>query len=148
MPATNFYEYGFQNSRGFRALKVWMALQQVGRIGYVNMINNDIVMARRLFDAAASHPELEAVTNSLSITTLRYVPAGYTGDEDYLKKLNESLLNDLQRGGEVFLSNAVVEGKYCLRGCIVNFRTTSKDIDEIVEIVVRDGRKVHQRMKT
>ncbi len=147
MPATNFYEYGFQNSRGFRALKVWMALQQVGRSGYVSMINNDIVMAKRLFDAATRHPELEAVTHSLSITTLRYVPAGNT-DEGYINKLNKALLNELQRGGEAFLSNAVVEGKYCLRGCIVNFRTAAKDIDEIIDIIVREGRKVHQRLKS
>ena len=38
----NFYEYGLQNSRGFRALKVWLMLQQVGRNGYTKMIKEDI----------------------------------------------------------------------------------------------------------
>ena len=64
-----------------------------------------------------------------------------------MNKLNEALLNTLQSGGEVFLSNAVVSGKYCLRCCIVNFRTSKKDIEEVVEIVVREGRKVHRNLQ-
>lgn len=145
-PSLNYYEYGFQNSRGFRALKIWMALQHVGRSGYVEMINEDIEMSKRLFDEANRHPELEAVTQSLSITTLRYVPLNLQNDankETYLNTLNQELLNELQKGGKVFLSNAVVNEKYCLRGCIVNFRTSAKDIDEIVEIIVDEGRKTH-----
>ena len=64
--------------------------------------------------------------------------------EAYLNQLNEKLLNKLQHAGEVFLSNAIINGKYCLRCCIVNFRTTEKDIEEVIEIVVREGRKLHE----
>ncbi len=148
-PALNYYEYGLQNSRGFRALKVWLALQQVGKAGYTDMIREDIELSKLLFEAAGNHPELEAVTQNLSITTLRYVPLEYdTSDETYLNRLNEKLLNALQKGGEVFLSNAVVFDKYCLRGCIVNFRTSRKDIEEIVAIIVIEGRKMHQHLQT
>ncbi|MFT6879365.1 MAG: aromatic-L-amino-acid decarboxylase [Arcticibacterium sp.] len=52
-------------------------------------------------------------------------------------------MNELQKGGEMFLSNAIVVNKYCLRACIVNFRTTKKDIEECVEIIVKEGRKKH-----
>jgi glutamate/tyrosine decarboxylase-like PLP-dependent enzyme len=151
VPMQNYYEYGFQNSRGFRALKVWLALQQVGRRGYIKMIGEDIQLSKLLFDLAEKHPELEAITQNLSITTLRYVPSDYTlcgeNREAYLNKLNETLLNELQQGGEVFLSNAVINGKYCLRGCIVNFRTSKKDIEEIIEIIAREGKKIHQRLQ-
>ena len=147
-PALNYYEYGFQNSRGFRALKVWMALQQAGKNGYVKMINDDIELAELLFEEAQKHPELEAVAQNLSITTLRYVPLNYiqsnNSDETYLNSLNEKLLNQLQQQGEVFLSNAVIADKYCLRACIVNFRTSKKDIHEVIEIVVREGRKLYK----
>lgn len=150
-PALNYYEYGFQNSRGFRALKVWMALQQVGKNGYIQMIGEDIELSQLLFDLAKRNPELEAVTHNLSITTLRYIPLGYLRDdkmdEAYLNNLNEKLLNELQLGGEVFLSNAIVAEKYCLRGCIVNFRTSRKDIEEIVGIIVRKGREIHSRLQ-
>ena len=147
----NYYEYGFQNSRGFRALKVWLTLQQAGRNGYIKMINEDIQLSKLLFDKAKNHPELEAITQNLSITTLRYVPPGHTqtieNKEAYLNRLNEALLNELQSGGEVFLSNAMVMEKYCLRGCIVNFRTSEKDIEEIIEIIVREGKKMHQKLR-
>jgi aromatic-L-amino-acid decarboxylase len=114
------------------------------------MIGDDIELAKAFFAVAKSHPELEAVTQNLSITTLRYVPTdGLKESNDkevYLNKLNEALLNALQRGGEVFLSNAMIKEKYCLRACIVNFRTTRKDIEEIIEIIVREGRKIHERL--
>ena len=151
-PTLNYYEYGFQNSRGFRALKVWMALQHAGKNGYIKMIGEDIALSQMLFNEAKKHLELEAVTQNLSITTLRYVPIGLTQDEEkketYLNTLNEKLLNELQQGGEVFLSNAVVADKYCLRCCIVNFRTSIKDILEMVDIIVRVGRKMHQTLYT
>ncbi len=150
-PTLNFYEYGFQNSRGFRALKVWMALQQVGKQGYMKMLNEDCELSKHLFDAAKNHPELEAVTHNLSITTFRYIPFNLSEEnnrETYLNTLNEKLLNIIQKGGEVFLSNAVVSGKYCLRACIVNFRTSKKDIEEIVKIVVREGRILHGKSKS
>jgi len=150
-PSLNYYEYGLQNSRGFRALKVWLTFQQIGKSGYVKMIGEDIDLSKRLFKLAGNHAELEAVTQNLSIATFRYIPLDlgpdYPDREAYLNTLNEVLLNDLQKGGEVFLSNAVVAGKYCLRGCIVNFRTSAKDIDEIIGIVVREGRKMHAQMQ-
>jgi len=136
----NFYEYGFQNSRGFRALKVWMVLQQAGRQGFMEMISADIKLAGLLFRLASQHAELQAISNNLSITTLRYCPPGYA--ESNLNKLNELLLNDLQRSGELFFSNAVIADKYCLRACFVNFRTAEKDVEEMVEIIVRRGRKM------
>jgi len=148
----NYYEYGLQNSRGFRALKVWMAFQQVGRSGYVNMIAEDIRLSELLFELAEKHPELEAMTQSLSITTLRYVPLGCDPDSEdgkaYLDTLNEALVNALQAGGELFLSNAIVNENYCLRACIVNFRTSERDIEEIIEIIAREGARVHKRLNS
>ena len=82
---------------------------------------------------------------------LRYVPLDYNHDsekkEAYLNTLNEALLNALQQGGEIFLSNAMIMEKYCLRACIVNFRTSAKDIEEIIEIIVREGKKMHQKLR-
>lgn len=68
-------------------------------------------------------------------------------NDNYLNELNEKLLNELQEGGEVFLSNAVVAEKYCLRCCIVNFRTSRKDILKIADIIIREGRKIHETLQ-
>jgi len=147
----NYYEYGLQNSRGFRALKVWITLKHAGQSAYLKMIAEDIQLSKLLFEQAMNHPELEAITQSLSITTFRYIPPGYAQNSrsrlDYLNTLNEALLNALQEGGEVFLSNAIVNEMYCLRACIVNFRTSKRDIEEIIEIVAREGAKVHQKLQ-
>ena len=56
-------------------------------------------------------------------------------------------MNELQTGGELFLSNAIVNEMYCLRACVVNFRTTKKDIEEIIDIIVREGRKTHSELQ-
>jgi glutamate/tyrosine decarboxylase-like PLP-dependent enzyme len=146
----NYYEYGFQNSRGFRALKVWMALQQVGRSGYIEMISEDIRLSQFLFNEVEKHPQLEAVSQNLSIATFRYIPTQNgtnAKSEEYLNDLNEKLLNRLQQGGQVFLSNAVVSGKYCLRACIVNFRTSEKDIPEVIAIIVKEGKRLWEEME-
>ncbi len=144
--AQNFYEYGLQNSRGFRALKVWLSLQQIGRSGYEKLISEDIELSELLFDLAKKQTELKAVSQNLSITTFRYIPANYKGDNDYLNKLNEEILNELQTGGELFLSNAIVNEMYCLRACIVNFRTSKKDIEEIIDIIIKVGRRVNLKL--
>lgn len=149
--ALNYYEFGPQNSRGFRALKVWLGLRQAGKEGYIQMMQDDIALAEELYKLADSHPELQALTCNLSITTFRYIPSGLApGDpatEEYLNRLNQELLNRLQSGGEVFVSNAVIEGKYVLRACIVNFRTTLNDIEALPEIVVRLGRMLDAEMR-
>jgi glutamate/tyrosine decarboxylase-like PLP-dependent enzyme len=150
-PSINYHEFSLQNSRGFRALKVWLGLRQVGREGYIQMIGDDIELSKHLFETIGSYPELQAVTQNLSITTFRFVPQDLTNTsldvESYLNKLNEELLNRLQSGGEAFVSNAVVEGKYLLRACIVNFRTTMYDVELLPQIVVRLGKEVDSEMR-
>ena len=144
----NFVDYGPQNSRGFRALKVWLALRQVGAAGYRAMIADDIALARRLADCVGRHAELELVTLGLSIVTFRYLPAdlrprlGETAVENYLNELNQQLLDRLQRGGEAFVSNAVIRGRYVLRACIVNFHTAAADVEALPEIVERNGQEL------
>ena len=147
--ATNFVDLGPQNSRGFRALKVWLALQQAGRSGYERMLSDDIRLAKLLHEVAGAHPELQTSESGLSISTFRFIPAalrsrvGEADVEEYLNALNKAVQARLEEDGEVFLSNAVHHGRYVLRGCIVNFRTDEADVRAIPEIVVQVGREVH-----
>jgi glutamate/tyrosine decarboxylase-like PLP-dependent enzyme len=144
--ATNYFDLGPQNSRGFRALKVWLALQQVGREGYAQMISDDMRLSRAMYESVAKRPELEALTQGLSIATFRYVPSDLDRADgkvaEYLNELNRELLTRLQQGGEAYLSNAVIGGKYALRACIVNFRTALEDVEGVAELVVRIGKQV------
>jgi aromatic-L-amino-acid decarboxylase len=149
--ATNYFDLGLQNSRGFRALKVWLALQQVGRSGYEQMISDDIGLARSLFELISQNGEVEALTHSLSITTFRFVPldldSGTYEAASYLNELNLALLTRLQGSGEAYLSNAVVHGKFALRACIVNFHTSLPDMEALLPIVLRMGRALDLEMR-
>lgn len=165
--AANFLDYGPQNSRGFRALKVWLALQQVGRKGYEQMIADDIRLAQELYRRVEAHPALQTFTQDLSITTFRYVPSdlgpsallraspsaslraspGSDEVETYLNQLNTELLTRLQNSGEAYVSNAVIGGKFVLRACIVNFRTSLADIEVLPEIITRIGRAVDAELR-
>jgi glutamate/tyrosine decarboxylase-like PLP-dependent enzyme len=152
--ATNYVDYGPQNSRGFRALKVWLALRQVGGGGYRRMIADDIRLSQAMAEAVARHAELELATQGLSITTFRYVPSGLrtkVGEpsiERHLDALNQEVLDRLQRGGDAFVSNAVVGGRYLLRACIVNFHTTRADVEALPEMVARIGRAVDVELRS
>jgi glutamate/tyrosine decarboxylase-like PLP-dependent enzyme len=143
---TNYVDYGPQNSRGFRALKVWLGLQQAGRSGCVRMMSEDIALAKRLERNIRSHAEFEALTQSLSITTFRYVPSDLRASIEgshhagYLNALNRDLLSRVEKSGDAFLSNAVVNDRFALRACIVNFRTSEADIDALPEMIARLGR--------
>ena len=155
-PPINFLNHGPQNSRGFRALKVWAALRMVGAQGYRRMIADDIALARVLHEAVSAHAELEAWTLSLSISTFRYVPDDLRGTNEgqshaetgpYLDSLNREILSRLQAGGEAFVSTAVIDGRFLLRACIVNFRTGREDVEALPEIVVRLGRSVDAELR-
>ena len=149
----NFVDYGPQNSRGFRALKVWLALRQVGRVGYLKMIGDDILLASHLHQLLAHHPEFEATSQSLSITTFRYVPRdlapqlGSEKVEHYLSQLNQHLLTAVEKSGEAFLSHALIGGKFVLRACIVNFHTSLGDIEALPLLLARLGREVDTALR-
>jgi len=151
--ATNYFDYGPQNSRGFRALKVWLALRHVGASGYRKMIADDIRLSQEMAEAISRHADLQLVTQNLSITTFRYVPSDLRTRlheeqvESYLDALNRDLLDRLQRGGETFVSNAVVDGRYLLRACIVNFHTAQADVEAVPEIVAQIGQRVDSELR-
>jgi glutamate/tyrosine decarboxylase-like PLP-dependent enzyme len=149
--AINYFEHGPQNSRGFRALKVWLGLRQVGRSGALAMIAEDMRLSRYLDTLVREHPEFEPLSQQLSIATFRYVPSELrqqvrsTEVERRLDEINQQILSRVETSGEAFLSNAVVNGKFALRACIVNFRTSLADIDALPPLLARIGRDVASR---
>jgi glutamate/tyrosine decarboxylase-like PLP-dependent enzyme len=146
-------DYGPQNSRGFRALKVWLALRQVGAAGYRRMISDDMALSRAMAAAVGRRPELQLLTQALSITTFRYVPldlrstVDQAATEQHLNTLNRALLDRTQREGEAFVSNAVIGGQYALRACIVNFHTRLADVEALPEMMVRVGRVLDAELR-
>jgi aromatic-L-amino-acid/L-tryptophan decarboxylase len=151
--ARNYFERGLQNSRGFRALKVWLLLRQLGRDAYARMIGEDIELAARFHVIAGERAELETLTQGLSITTYRYVPTDLRDRRadpevaEYLNTLNEEIQDRMERSGRAFVSNAVIDGVYALRMCIVNFRTTLADVVALADISEELGRDADREMR-
>ncbi len=119
----------------------------------MEMIAEDMRLAKMLHSAVARHAEFEAMTQHLSIATFRYVPAdlaakrGTPDVEEYLQRLNQELLSRVERSGEAFLSNAIVGGRFALRACIVNFRTSAEDVDALPSLLARIGREADEIMR-
>jgi glutamate/tyrosine decarboxylase-like PLP-dependent enzyme len=93
------------------------------------------------------------MTQDLSITTFRYVPVDLRGTRHdasvaaYLDALNAAILDALQRGGQLFVSNAVIHGRYALRACIVNFHTSVEDVNAVPTIVAEIGARLDADMR-
>ena len=103
--------------------------------------------------AIAARPDLELLSQNLSIVTFRFVPmdlrptSGHDDVARYLDSLNEALLERLQVAGHVFVSNAVVNGRFALRACIVNFNTTAADVEALPPIVARAGLSIDRERR-
>lgn len=136
-----FSEYGLQQTRGFRALKVWMALKRYGVEGYRAAIDRTLDLAEHLAQRVEGDPRLALVARGLSIVCFRVRPDGSL-DREAEDSANRAVLDAVQRGGEAFLSGTVLDGRFCLRACIVNFRTTRSDVDRLVDAVLAAARDV------
>ncbi len=139
----SFNERGFELSRGFKALKVWMGLKCHGRKGYAAAIERDVGLARFLSDAVDAHPDFERTSEPvLSITTFRYRPQGVDLSGEALDRLNQRIVNRLVGDGSFFLAPTVLKGRVAMRVCIVNFRTREDDLRLLLQEASRVGREL------
>ncbi len=119
-----FSEFGIQQSRGFKALKLWIVLRQIGLSGYRRLISHDIALARALQQRLRDAEDFELVSaGPLSVTCFRYRPATAPPADAEVDRLNRSILEAVQAAGQVFLTGTELHGRFVLRACIVNFRT-------------------------
>jgi glutamate/tyrosine decarboxylase-like PLP-dependent enzyme len=142
---------GPQFSRGFQAFKIWVSLLAHGRSAYARRISQDAALARYLGELVNERPEFElAAEVGLSICCFRYVPPGlpaWPGREAYLDALNERLMTEIQIDGRAFCSNAVLNGRFVLRACIVNFRTEAADCDRLLDVAAEHGARLDRELR-
>ena len=134
------HDYGFQTTRGFRALKVWMALKEHGADKFGRLIDQNIAQAAYLAGLIEAEPLLQLVAPpTINIVCFRYQP-GLAGEA--LKALNTEIMLRLQEQGIAALSDTTVHGEHCLRVAINNHRTRREDLDLLVRETVRLGREI------
>jgi glutamate/tyrosine decarboxylase-like PLP-dependent enzyme len=137
-----FSEYGFEQTRPFRALKIWMTLQHIGLAGYRELIGHDLRMAGYLRTVVEAAPDLELLACGLSVVCFRYRPSGAPEALDALDALNRRLVDAVQQGGRAFLAGTTVRGIAALRACVVNPGTTPADIDVLIDEVRTQGARL------
>jgi aromatic-L-amino-acid decarboxylase len=127
-----FSEFGIQQSRGFRALKLWLVLKQNGVQAFRESIARDIGLARALRHRLEQSPDFQVVASGpLSVVCFRYLPVD-TDTSEQVDLLNRNLLDQVQREGRVFLTGTELDGRFVLRASVMNFHSTDRDIDTLV----------------
>jgi glutamate/tyrosine decarboxylase-like PLP-dependent enzyme len=136
-----FSDYGFQLSRGFRALKAWMSIKEHGSRKYARMIQKNIDQAVYLGERVAASPELElSAPITLNVVCFRYVASDL--DDAALDELNKQIVVELQEQGVAVLTGTILKRKYVLRAANTNHRSRREDFDVLVSEVIRIGKEL------
>lgn len=133
-----YHDFNVEQSAQSRGVTVWAILSEIGRAGIRERIRRHDDFARRLEHRAREHPRLEVVAPpTLSICCFRYVAPGL--NEAALNDLNARIAKRLRAETPYVPSTTVVNGRYAIRPCYVNPRTTEAEVDGLAEAVARLG---------
>ena len=136
------FEESIELSRRFRALKLWFSLRYHGLSAFRKSIEQDLLHAQRLGESIRRESTLELMARiELSAVCFRFI-GDRSSNELELNRLNAAILRRVVERGHVYLSNATLQSKFCLRACIVNHRTTDSDIDGVTKEVLAATRDV------
>jgi len=135
-----FFEESLELSRRFRALKLWLSMRYHGLGAFRRAIRADLLHAERLAQQVSAAGPLELLAPvSLSAVCFRYRPQAAAVNAD---RINAAILRRVIERGRVYLSNATIGGRFALRACFVNHRTTEGDMAEIVPEVLAAAQEV------
>jgi glutamate/tyrosine decarboxylase-like PLP-dependent enzyme len=124
-----------ESSRRARAFAVWATLRAYGRSGYRAMVERHLALARHLAARIDEQDALERLADvRLNIVCFRVRPTGV--DEEELDELNRRLGEALLRDGRVFAGTTVYDGKVAFRPAIVNWQTTERDVDALIDVLL------------
>ena len=139
-----YSEYGIQQTRGFRALKLWMTLKHLGRDGVRELVAQHLSLARHLAELVDAAPDLERLSHvELSIVCFRYVPPTLKGaDGAALDALNKRVMEEVQASGAAFLTQTTLDGRFVLRACVLHYATTESDLAALIDMVRSTGARL------
>ncbi|TBX65163.1 aspartate aminotransferase family protein [Flavobacterium silvisoli] len=130
-PLENFTYLNFlpENSRRLKALPAWFTLMAYGKEGYRDMVENNIRHAQQ-FGAFIKADDSFELLAPVRLNTVCFTLSGTEGQANvtaFLQAVNDT--------GQVFMTPTVYQGKKGIRAAFVNWRTTSKDIEMVTEIM-------------
>lgn len=136
----NYYVHGFEQSRRFRGLKVWVSLKRYGARQMGEWVDANVAQARHLFERVAADPEFEAaVFPRMSALCLRF-RAGEMSEADRAA-LHARVARRVEEGGRFWISTTELKGHAWFRTNPVNFRTQMHHMDELLELLRAECRR-------
>jgi hypothetical protein len=133
---TWFSEYGFQQTRGFRALKVWMTIQTYGLGAFRACIQRNLELAEYAEALIRDRPGLTLMAPAtLGIVCFRREWPG--GDEAETERRGTALAADLERGGTALVSTTRLAGRHAVRLCVLNPTTSAEHVRRVIEHFAR-----------
>jgi len=133
----DYFVHGFEQSRRFRGLKVWMGLKRYGTKTIGDWVDANVDHALRLHELATAHPRFESASRPrMSAVCVRYTAPGLDGAT--LDRLHATVTRRIEAQGKFWFSTTVLKERAHFRVCPVNFRTRREHIDELFATLVRE----------
>jgi aromatic-L-amino-acid decarboxylase len=131
----NWYQYSFEGTRRFRALKLWLSWKHLGSSGFGRIVeaNDDLAayLARRC--AEADDFEATPAVPELSVVCFRHLPPAVAGDAALADRYQDALQRALEVSGRAWLSTTTLRGRTYLRAGVMNHLSRPSDIDEVID---------------
>ncbi|MEX2011630.1 MAG: pyridoxal-dependent decarboxylase [Chloroflexota bacterium] len=135
----NFYKMGFEGTRRWRALKLWLSWRHLGTEGLARLVEMTNDLAAHLARRVAESDDFEALpaTPELSVVCFRHLPGGAVAAATLppatLDAHQDRLQAALEESGDGWLSTTTLRGATWLRAGIVNYLSTEADVDRVLE---------------
>ncbi|MCI0524890.1 MAG: aminotransferase class I/II-fold pyridoxal phosphate-dependent enzyme, partial [Acidobacteria bacterium] len=142
----NYYDYGLQLTRGFRALKLWLSIKAFGASAFREAINRGFELAEYAESALRRSERWEIATPAtMGIVTFRYVAEGCSESE--INEIHRRMVEMMAEDGFAFANSTTLRGRTVMRFCTINPRATDEDIRATIEQLELFGREITNRNK-
>jgi aromatic-L-amino-acid decarboxylase len=140
----DFFRYGQMGTRRFNSLKLWMALKSLGREGYAEIIEHQIELTEYLATRIDQLSDFRRIGDvETAVCCFRFQPAGVSNKSGVEQdRLQQRLQQEIERGGEAWITTTVLDGRRALRVNINSFLTRRRHIDDLVELLERKSKAV------
>jgi aromatic-L-amino-acid decarboxylase len=140
--AENLMDYGIQLGRRFRSLKLWFVIRYFGVDGIVNILREHLRLAKLFAEWIDAHPKFEKMAQvNFGVVCFRFHPADIN-DENELNQLNETLMNNVNDTGRLFISHTKINGKYMIRLSVSGLRTEEKNVKNAWILIRKESEKL------
>lgn len=131
----NFYDHGIQLTRRFRALKFYMSMKTFGLKAFKKAVTYNIDLAEKVEEKLRQSPKWEVISPAtLAVINFRYNPIGKSFSEKELDAMNQEISKRIVASCEALLVTTILQNQVVLRMCLINPRTTIKDVQETIKL--------------